>query len=126
MSEVEELAPRDMGRPDTLTDFIRYGTQSYPAEHYGLICWNHGAGQIEGFGNDANFEESSLSIDELHSALAHAALPSPFDFIGMDACLMGNLELVCALQKNADYLIASEELEPQYGYDYFWMEALKP
>ncbi len=126
VSEVEELVPRDMGRPDTLTDFIRYGTQSYPAEHYGLICWNHGAGQIEGFGNDVNFEESSLSIDELHSALAHAALPSPFDFIGMDACLMGNLELVCTLQKNADYLIASEELEPQYGYDYSWMEALKP
>lgn len=126
VSEVEEMEARDMGRPDTLADFVNYGTQSYPAEHYGLICWNHGSGQIRGFGSDSNFEESALSIEELRSALDQAQMKKKFDFIGMDACLMGNLELVAALEPKAGYLIASEELEPQYGYNYSWMEVLKP
>lgn len=126
VSEVEEMELRDMGRSDTLADFINYGIQSYPADHYGLICWNHGSGQIQGFGSDSNFEQSSLSIDELRGALDHSEMKAPFDFVGMDACLMGNLELVSALQSKADYLIASEELEPQYGYNYSWMETLKP
>lgn len=126
VSEIEEMEARDMGRPDTLTDFINYGTQSYPAEHYGLICWNHGSGQITGFGSDSNFEESALSIDELRDALNESEMKKKFDFIGMDACLMGNLELVAALEPKASYLIASEELEPQYGYNYSWMEVLKP
>ena len=113
VSEVEEMEARDMGRSDTLADFVNYGTQSYPAEHYGLICWNHGSGQIRGFGSDSNFDESSLTIDELRRALNQSEMKKRFDFIGMDACLMGNLELVAALESNAAYLIASEELEPQ-------------
>lgn len=125
VSEVTELEMRDMGRADTLADFINYGTQSYPAEHYGLIFWNHGAGQIEGFGKDENFGYSALSLLELKEGLELSAYQEPFDFIGMDACLMGSLEMVSVLQGKTEYFIASEELEPQDGYDYSWVESLK-
>lgn len=125
VSEVVELEPRDMGRADTLADFINYGIQSYPAEHYGLIFWNHGAGQIEGFGRDENFGYSALSLVEIKEGLELSAYQEPFDFIGMDACLMGSLEMVSILQGKTGYFIASEELEPQDGYDYSWVEALK-
>lgn len=119
--DVENMEPRDMGEADTLTDFINYGTQSYPAEHYGLVFWNHGAGQITGFGCDNQFEDSSLSLDEIGDAMKHSAMKNPFSFVSLDACLMGNIELASVLEKQAEFLIASEELEPQCGYDYTWL-----
>lgn len=119
--DVENMEPRDMGEADTLTDFINYGIQSYPAEHYGLVFWNHGAGQITGFGSDNQFEDSSLSLDEIGDAMKHSAMKNPFSFVSLDACLMGNIELAAVLEKQAEFLIASEELEPQCGYDYTWL-----
>lgn len=123
-TSVTAMNMRDMGRADTLADFINYGTQSYPAEHYGLIFWNHGLGQIEGFGKDQNFEGSSLSFEDMKLGFEQSSFEKAFDFIGMDACLMSNLELVSVLQGQTEYLIASEDLEPQDGYDYKWMERL--
>lgn len=120
----QELEARNMGSADTLADFINYGIQSYPAEHYGLVLWNHGAGQIEGFGSDSNFESASLPLAEIKQAMEASAMKQPFDFVSLDACLMGNLELVSVLQEKTDYLIASEELEPQNGYDYGWLETV--
>lgn len=34
----------DMGRPQTLADFIKWSKVKYPAKHYMLIVWNHGQG----------------------------------------------------------------------------------
>ncbi|MBB3594937.1 hypothetical protein FHX08_005347 [Rhizobium sp. BK529] len=34
----------DMGRVDTLTDFVGWSKAKYPADHYMLIVWNHGQG----------------------------------------------------------------------------------
>lgn len=124
VSDIEEMDMKDMGRSDTLADFINYGTQSYPAEHYGIIFWNHGSGQIQGFGSDENYDDSSLPLEEIKKGIEQSARREPFDFIGMDACLMSDIELVSVLQGKTDYLIASEELEPQDGYAYEWMEML--
>lgn len=124
IQQEKELEIRNMGSADTLADFINYGVQSYPAEHYGLVLWNHGAGQIEGFGRDNNFEAASLPLESIKDAMEASVMKTPFDFISLDACLMGNLELVSLLRDRADYLIASEELEPQNGYDYDWLRAI--
>ncbi len=122
--EFEDMEARDMGEEDTLADFINYGIQSYPAEHYGLVFWNHGSGQISGFGCDSQFDDSSLSLNEIAGAMDHSAMDEKFSFIGLDACLMGNIELAAVLEEKAEYLIASEELEPESGYDYSWLCSL--
>ena len=45
--------------------------------------------------------------------------------IGFDACLMGTLETAMVLEPYADYMIASEELEPGIGWYYTeWLSAL--
>lgn len=124
IQQEEELEIRNMGSADTLTDFINYGVQSYPAEHYGLVLWNHGAGQIEGFGRDNQFAAASLPLESIKDAMEASAMKSSFDFVSLDACLMGNLELVSLLRDKTDYLIVSEELEPQNGYDYDWLRAI--
>lgn len=40
---VEEAPLASMADPETLTDFIRWGVQKYPAKKYALILWDHGA-----------------------------------------------------------------------------------
>jgi hypothetical protein len=40
----ESLHNIDMAVPDTLYDFLKWGAQTYPAEHYAVIIWGHGAG----------------------------------------------------------------------------------
>jgi hypothetical protein len=34
----------DMGKPDTLADFLVWAKAKYPARHYMVIVWNHGQG----------------------------------------------------------------------------------
>ena len=41
-----------------------------------------------------------------------------FELIGMDACLMGQLEVLTALAPHARYAVASQETEPALGWAY--------
>ena len=112
-----------MTQPDTLADFIRFGRENYPAEHYALVLWDHGGGPLGGFGMDEFYPEDSMSLPELKEALDDGGVY--FDFIGFDACLMATLETAYTLRDNGDYLIASAQLEPGGGWDYTgWLDAL--
>jgi hypothetical protein len=41
---VAELPEVNTGDPEALIDFITWACQTYPAERYGLVLWNHGSG----------------------------------------------------------------------------------
>jgi hypothetical protein len=41
---VAELPEVNTGDPMALLDFVTWACQTYPAERYGLVLWNHGAG----------------------------------------------------------------------------------
>ena len=41
---VARLPEVNTGDPAALADFIEWATNTFPARHYGLILWNHGAG----------------------------------------------------------------------------------
>ena len=108
-----------MGEADTLTSFVDYAYENFPAQNYGLILWDHGAGAVDGFGCDDLFNYDSLTMDELNLALSQSQAASrKLEFIGFDACLMATIETAYATQDYANYLVASEELEPGYGWDY--------
>ena len=58
---------------------------------------------------------------ELDQALQQARTQSGitmFDIIGLDACLMSQIEVMAALEPYADYAVASEEVEPSIGWAY--------
>ena len=59
----------NMGSPRTLSAFINYCTDNYPAKHYGLILWDHGGGPLWGYGSDELFGNDSLILQELRSAM---------------------------------------------------------
>lgn len=119
--KIHSLSDRSIGNPSTLAEFINYGMTEFPADRYGLIFWNHGAGSVIGFGYDElHSDDTSLSLAEIRQGLQQSCSPTSFKFtfIGFDACLMATLEMASAVSPYADYLVASQELEPGKGWNY--------
>ncbi|MCI8422285.1 MAG: peptidase C11 [Lawsonibacter sp.] len=106
-----------MTDPATLTGYIQWCVQRFPASRYELILWDHGGGSITGYGYDEKFARSgSMDLAGIRTALENAGVK--FDFIGFDACLMATAETALMLAQYGDYLIASEETEPGVGWYY--------
>ena len=107
-----------MADPNVLTDFVFESMTRYPAEHYGLILWNHGSG-IGGFGLD-EVHGQKFSLPALTQTLRNIYTQTniKYEILGFDACLMATLEVASSMQGLAKYMVASEELEPGHGWDY--------
>lgn len=117
---VDEKPLKNMGDPSTLSDFIEWGAENYPADNMGLVFWNHGGGSISGVCFDEMYDSDSLSLTEIDRALSDSfdAMTEKFEFIGFDACLMATLETANVLAPYARYMYASEETEPGGGWNY--------
>lgn len=116
---VDQEAQADMGDPATLESFLSYCKKNYPADHTMVVFWDHGGGSVSGVCFDENYDYDSLTLDELDQALGATSTDgSKYDVIGMDTCLMATLDNANIMSKYADYLVASEEVEPGNGWDY--------
>ena len=117
-----KLLEKDMGKasmsdPATLTTFIKYCSDNYPANRNELILWDHGSGSLSGYAYDEKYPMSgSMSLSGIKKAIADSGVK--FDFVGFDACLMATVETALMLSDYSDYLIASEETEPGVGWYY--------
>ncbi|MEB3284603.1 MAG: clostripain-related cysteine peptidase [Candidatus Sericytochromatia bacterium] len=123
----------DSGDVKVVTRFVEWAGKNIQADHFMIDFWDHGSGIFhgapnpitKGFGWDdkgSNLETSDLT--PLGNAF-RAASGKPFSIVGFDACLMAHGEIAYQLRGNADYLVASEELEPGAGWDYRgWFNAL--
>jgi len=62
----------------------------------------------------------SLDTIELGKVLAEASklLGQKIDLMGMDACLMSNLEVAYQARDHVNYIVASEDSEPNNGWPY--------
>ena len=120
----KDLGSVSMTDPDTLSSFIRWCAEKFPANRNALIFWDHGGGSVSGFGYDEKFQSSgSMNLAGINKALTDGGVQ--FDFVGFDACLMATAENALMLSKHADYMIASEETEPGIGWYYTnWLTAL--
>lgn len=116
----------NMGDFQTLAEFINYSTQNYPAEHYGLILWDHGGGPLWGYGSDELFGNDCLVFKELRDAMENTDFgpDNKLDFVGFDACLMGSVENANLWKDYARYLVSSEEVEAGKGWDYHFLSVL--
>ncbi len=112
---------QDMTEAETLQEFIVFGAKVAPAERYMLILWGHGRGPEIGYGMD-DFQRAgkAMALDDIAAAIETASTEADitFEWIGFDACLMGNLETVYALRNSCEYLAVSEDYEPAYGWQY--------
>lgn len=124
-----EYGEADMGDPAVLTEFVTTGITDFPAAHYALILWDHGAA-VFGIGPDdygAGGAPSVLSPAEMGPAIRQALDATGvdrLDIVGFDACLMASLEVATGMAPVARYMIASEEYEPGVGWDWTALEYL--
>lgn len=119
----DEAPLRRMSDAETLKDFIQWGKQRFPADHYVLVLWGHGGGSRTGLLPDECFSGEYMNLKELDSALEQGGVH--FDVLVLDACMMANLETAQAVQRHTDYLVASEEIVAGSGSAYdIWLNEL--
>ncbi len=131
---LQELGEVNMADGDTLVDFVTWAVDTYPSDHYVLIMSDHGMGWPGGWSDPSpgardsgsapliqQLREDSIYLAELDDALAQIQANTSidkFDLIGMDACLMSQLEVYSMLEPYTRYAVASEETEPGLGWAY--------
>ncbi len=129
-----ELGEVNMADGDTLVDFVTWAVQTYPSDNYVLILSDHGMGWPGGWSDPApgarddsdapliaQLKQDSIYLAEMDDAFAQIQANTgidKFELIGMDACLMSQLEVYSMLQPYARYAVASEETEPGLGWAY--------
>ncbi|RKZ00815.1 MAG: hypothetical protein DRQ10_03370 [Candidatus Hydrothermota bacterium] len=107
---LRNLGSKDMSDPATLTEFIQYAVQHYPADHYLLLIDDHGGGWRGCCVDEQNGAGDLMSMPELRQAIEEANVH--FDIILFHACLMGQVEVAYELKDVADYVVASEFTMP--------------
>ena len=120
---VEERPLSNMAQTETLTEFIRWGQENYPADRYMLTIWDHGGGSMEGVILDELHNSAVMSLEDLGRALDDANVP--LELLFMDTCLMATIETCAVVDGQTRYLVASEETVPGYGGNYKgWLQYL--
>lgn len=113
----------NMGEAETLGSFLKWGVETYPADKYMCLMWDHGGGSVAGIAVDELHGGDMLNLKELSQGLSMAGVQ--FELVGFDACLMSTMETAAALTPYARYMVASQELEPGTGWNYTaWLNAL--
>lgn len=121
-----DAQPQNMGDPATLTNFLKYSVEHYPAERFALVLWDHGGGSVNGICNDENFNGDGLDMHELVSALESSPISGKkLEWIGFDACLMASAEVARLMAPFASYMVASEESEPGTGWNYSFLNGIE-
>ena len=131
---VDDVGEVDMADGSTLVDFVTWAISAYPADRYVLVLSDHGMGWPGGWSDPSPASSDKgqaplnsalggdfLFLSEIDQALGEIRRQTgldKFDIIGMDACLMSQLEVYAALQPHARLALASEEVEPALGWAY--------
>lgn len=115
------LTKASMGLTSTFQSFLEWGMTEYPAQRTGVIMWNHG-GALDGCCFDQNYSNDPLTNSEANSAYAGAfnsvGRTDPLEWIGYDCCLMAEQDIAEFNSHYFNYMVASEETEGGYGWDY--------
>ena len=101
-----------MGDGQSLVDFVQWSVENFPADKYVLILSDHGMGWPGGWSDPSHSGDSSraplasrlgnniymMELDQALEQSRQVAGIDKFEIIGMDACLMAQLEVMAALQ----------------------------
>jgi|GEM_PF-3064757 len=121
LSEIKDLGETNTGDSKHLEEFIAWAGSTYKADRNVLVLWNHGHAW-QGFGgDDSSSNNDALTLKEMGDGIKaglSGAKISKLDVIGFDACLMASLTTAQVMSPYADYMLASEDLEPGHGWDH--------
>jgi hypothetical protein len=106
----------NMALSSTLSDFINFSAMTYPADHYVLDLWGHGAGW-RGVCPDGN---DILTLPRMRTALEQSTndIGRKLDLLIIDSCAEANVETLWEIGDYVDYYVASEKDVPYQGLPY--------
>jgi clostripain len=126
----------NMGSGQTLEDFTIWCINNYPANKYALILWDHGSGWLKSTSPEEkviksvcwdDYNGDHIEMDELRNSIISIyqnTNDTKIDLLGMDACLMAMIEVYYQFYSYADIGVASEEIEPNDGWEYAFLSEL--
>ena len=111
--KIKTYDKKNMGDPNTLTEFLKFGYENYKASRYNLVLYDHG-GAIDGAIYD-DFSSDNLSLSDFKVALENSPFNknNKFDSVIFRTCLNGTLEVASLFVDYSDYIVFSEEVS--YG-----------
>ena len=121
LKNVGSLPGDSMGNPETLASFLEYCATEYPSDHSMVALWDHGGGPNRGVCFDETHDYDALTLADIGEAFPQGVAArngTPYDIVGMDACLMASLETATTFKDVAAYMVASQNIEPGAGWDY--------
>ncbi|NLO91176.1 MAG: hypothetical protein GX410_04195, partial [Elusimicrobia bacterium] len=105
VSSMPLYAAGDPGSSATLLDFVKWAKAAYPARHYMLMIYGHGAGMMGTSASDEAGGGSSMTIPDLAFALRGAG---GVDVLFFYSCLMQMAEVSARLDGAAKVILGSE------------------
>lgn len=121
---LEELPLSPMSDPETLTSFLAYCKERFPAQHYILVISDHGGGPLGGCCVDYLFNRTTLGVSAMGQAMAGSAFADRgLDIIAFNCCLMGSAEIGNVLSPYAQYMVATED--SMFGMQYDWIAGIE-
>jgi hypothetical protein len=127
---IENMGNVDMGDWHSVVDFVKWGAEKFPANHYFVDIWDHGSGwhaKRGGIGAPSTMDISwddltgnHITTKQLALALQESAkiIGHKIDIYASDACLMAMVEIATEVQDSVNIFAGSEETEPGAGWPY--------
>lgn len=113
LGSAQALSATNMSEAASLSSFLKWSAEKYPAKRLALVLWDHGMGYQGGFLDGSS---DYLTLKEIVSGIKDSGVHP--DLVAFDACLMGMHEVAMSLRGVADWMVGSEEIEPGSGYPY--------
>jgi hypothetical protein len=127
---VMSLPEIDTGTAEALQSFVRWAIQNYPASHYMLVVSSHGGGwrnssinSVTGHGSGQDYTTDPTKRRLITIPQFKAIMPAiitdagkKLDILAFDACMNGGIEMAYTMKDYFDYMVASEENVPGYGF----------
>lgn len=118
----------DMASGYCLYNALEFINKQFPAEYLGFIMWGHGTGwrsnkdiehknNYKGFAYDDS-TDSYMTITQFSNAIGRALNQQKLDFLGLDTCFGGEIEVMYELKDRVNYAVGAEGLILLSGWDY--------
>lgn len=121
----EDLGETNTGDPDSLSEFVAWGVQNYPANRYALLLWDQG-GNWAALGSDGSHEGDALPAPDLAGALQRGLEQtdrSRLDLIGFDVPFSSHVQIYDAVHPFATVAVATPEVVSGWAYQ-SWLQSL--
>jgi PKD repeat protein len=110
----------DSASVDALTGFLNWSLGNFDAHSNALVLWDHGAGWDNGKSTSGLIcdDTSGTMLADYEVAAVMAGTGAYWEYLAMDACIMGSVEVAYEYRDVAHYLMFSQESVPWDGFHY--------